>query len=100
MGTENNPQTCDECDSSNFINTNDSILKRQYPFVEKSSLKMCSDCGAKYVLCVKCNALMTRVHLSIDCYGVRDTCPTCGYVDENISKWIAKGGGGFWENNQ
>jgi ribosomal protein S27AE len=100
MGTDSKPQTCDKCDSSDFINTNDSILKRQYPFVAASTLKMCTKCGAKYIICPKCGSLFTRVHLSIDVDGVRDTCPICGYKNEIITKWISQGGGGFWEHNQ
>lgn len=95
MGTEKNPQTCDECDGNTFRVVNDSILKRQYSFVKNNTLKMCENCGVKYVTCAKCGALMTRVHLSIDVSGVRDNCPLCGYKDAAISEWIAQGGGGM-----
>jgi predicted RNA-binding Zn-ribbon protein involved in translation (DUF1610 family) len=97
MGTTDTPQTCDECGMDNFRVVNDSILKRQYAFVAKSTLKMCVKCGAKYVCCPKCGALMTRVHLSIDVEGVRDTCPKCGHKEALISQWIARGGGGMVE---
>ena len=95
MGTEDNPQTCDECDGENFNHTNDSILQRQYPFVKQGLLKMCQDCGAKYVQCPQCKALLTRVHLSIDVWGVRDACPLCEFKDPELSKWIEHGGGGY-----
>lgn len=86
---------CDECGGKTFRVVNDSILKRQYPFVANSILKMCDKCGAKYVVCKKCGSLLTRVHLSLDVYGVRDTCPECKTKDPLIEEWIKKGGGGF-----
>ncbi len=70
MGTDSDPQTCDECDSAAFRTVNDSILKRQFPFVAASTLKICEACGAKYLVCTECGALFTRIHLSIDVYGV------------------------------
>ena len=84
---------CDECDGTAFRTVVDSILKRRYPFVEQSSLKMCENCGAKYVLCKNCGELLTRVHLNLDVWGVRDTCPSCGTKNESIADWIARGGG-------
>ena len=100
MCTDSDPQTCDECDGSTFQPARDAILQRQYPFVAESSLKICADCGAKYLVCKKCGALMTRIHLKVDVAGVRDTCPICGYQNPQIGLWIAQGGGGFWEKNQ
>lgn len=97
MGTDSTPQTCDECDGATFRTTTDAILQRQYPFVASATLKMCENCGAKYVTCSACGNLLTRVHLSLDVYGVRDTCPVCGEKNEMITAWIAHGGGGFWE---
>lgn len=90
-------QKCDECGANKFRIVNDSILKRQYSFVAKTTLKMCEKCGAKYIVCPKCGALFTRVHLSIDVYGVRDKCPNCGHNIPEITTWIAKGGGGMVE---
>ena len=86
---------CDECGGTEFRLANDSILQRQYPFVEKGGLKMCETCGAKYIICKKCGALLTRVHLSLDVYGVRDTCPQCGTKNKVVAEWIRQGGGGF-----
>ncbi len=100
MGTDTTPQTCDECGGATFNPVRDSILQRQYPFVAESTLKMCGTCGAKYLTCKKCGALLTRIHLSVDVYGVRDTCPLCKTQNPQIARWIAQGGGGFWEKNQ
>lgn len=88
-------KNCDECDGSDFRTVNDSILKRQYPFVASAKLKMCENCGAKYVTCAECGALLTRVHLSTDVYGIRDECPVCHEKNEQITRWIEQGGGGF-----
>jgi hypothetical protein len=85
--------TCDECGGTDFHTANDSILQRLYPFIQKGGLRMCAKCGAKYVVCAKCGSLLTRVHLSLDVYGVRDTCPSCGQKNVEVAKWIAKGGG-------
>ena len=89
---------CEQCGGTSFRPANDSILSRQYPFVTSGNLRMCNDCGAKYVICDDCKALLTRVHLSIDVDGVRDECLKCGKKNPDISKWIAQGGGGWWEN--
>jgi Zn finger protein HypA/HybF involved in hydrogenase expression len=91
--SDQNPQTCDECGGSAFRIVNDSILKRRYPFVAKGTLKMCDLCGAKYLSCAKCGALLTRVHLSLDVYGVRSICPICGEENPEIAEWITRGGG-------
>ncbi|MCP4764507.1 MAG: hypothetical protein GY870_22215 [archaeon] len=92
MVDEINEEKCDQCGATTFRLANDSILQREYSFCERGKLKMCEACGAKYIIC-KCGALLTRVHLSIDVYGVRDVCPKCGLKNEAISEWIAFGGG-------
>lgn len=81
---------CDECGGKTFKEVNDSILKRQYSFVSNLILKMCDKCGAKYVICSKCGSLLTRIHLSLDVYGVRDTCPECKTKDHLIENWIKR----------
>lgn len=82
---------CAECGGSTFRLVNDSILKRKLPFVRGDNLKMCDDCGAKYVTCDNCGGLFTRVHLSTDVYGVNDTCPSCNTKNDEIAQWIKHG---------
>ncbi len=86
-------EVCDECGGTIFRNVNDSILKRRYTFVTDTNLKMCEDCGAKYITCKNCGALLTRVHLSLDVYGVRSKCRSCGNDDPEVAAWIKRGGG-------
>ncbi|OLS13667.1 MAG: hypothetical protein RBG13Loki_2733 [Promethearchaeota archaeon CR_4] len=89
MGTASNPQTCDECEGTVFNLARDPFLQRQYPFVAESVLKMCASCGAKYLACKNCGALLTRLNLWVDVHSVRDTCPVCGWQNPQITKWIA-----------
>jgi len=86
-------EKCDECEGTIFRIVNDSILKRRYNFVTDTNLKMCEDCGAKYITCKNCGALLTRVHLSLDVYGIRSKCPSCGTEDSEVAEWIGRGGG-------
>ena len=82
---------CAECGGEVFRLVNDSILKRKFPFVRADNLKMCENCGAKYIICDNCGALFTRVHLSADVYGVNEICPTCNIKNDSISQWIEHG---------
>ncbi len=84
-------KNCVECGGSEFRLVNDSILKRKFPFVRGDNLKMCNNCGAKYITCDKCGNLFSRVHLSTDVWGVTDMCPSCKAVNEEIKAWIARG---------
>jgi hypothetical protein len=93
MGLEDDPQTCEECGGADLVTANDSILKRRYEFVSQGTLKLCQGCGAKYLVCKGCGGLLTRVHLSLDVYGVRDECAKCGMKNQSITDWIARGGG-------
>ncbi len=86
-------EKCDECEGTIFRIVNDSILKRRYNFVTDTNLKMCDDCGAKYITCKNCGALLTRVHLSLDVYGIRSKCLSCGTEDSEVEEWIKRGGG-------
>ena len=82
---------CVECSGKNFRLINDSILKRKYPFVRGDNLKMCDDCGAKYIICDECGKLYTRVHLSNQVPGVTEKCVNCGAKNNHIAQWIQKG---------
>ena len=82
---------CIECNGTEFQLVNDSILKRKYPFVRGDNLKLCVECGAKYITCDNCGALFTRVHLSNQVPGITDKCPNCKTKLEQVSQWIKYG---------
>ncbi|MHA1727375.1 MAG: hypothetical protein ACTSWY_01425 [Promethearchaeota archaeon] len=78
---------CSECDGTEFRSVIDAWMKRTFSFVEKGQLTMCESCGAKFLVCPKCGALMTRVHPALEKWEVNDTCKNCGYKDPNIVAW-------------
>ncbi len=86
---------CVECGGENFRLTNDSILKRKLPFVRADNLKLCDDCGAKYITCDSCGKLFTRVHLDHTVSGVTENCASCKATNDEISRWTKLGVEGF-----
>ncbi len=78
---------CTECNSSTFRAVHDEWMKRTFRFVEKGKLEMCNQCGAKFLICPKCGALMTRVHPALEKWEVIDTCGNCNYTDSQIKAW-------------
>ncbi len=82
---------CVECGRDEFQLVNDSILKRKYPFVREDNLKLCINCGAKYIICDNCGNLFTRVHLSHEVPGVIDICMTCNATNNKVSQWVKFG---------
>ncbi|MFX1276791.1 MAG: hypothetical protein ACFFBP_00180 [Promethearchaeota archaeon] len=82
---------CVECGGLEFQLVNDSILKRKYPFVRGDNLKLCVNCGAKYITCDNCGNLFTRVHLSHQVPGVTDKCENCNTTNDQVSQWVKHG---------
>ena len=80
-------KVCKVCGKTSFRIVNDEWMKRTFRFVEKGTLNMCDGCGAKYLVCPKCGALMTRVHPALEPWEVEATCSGCGYVDAEIKAW-------------
>lgn len=78
---------CSECSGTEFRAIIDSWMKRTFLFVEKGQLNMCNNCGAKFLICPNCGALLTRVHPALEKWEVTDTCGNCGYVDKAIKAW-------------
>lgn len=78
---------CPICQGTSFRIAHDEWMKRTFRFVEKGTLNMCDGCGAKFLVCPKCGALMTRVHPALEKWEVSDTCENCGYVDKDIKAW-------------
>ncbi|MHA1602012.1 MAG: hypothetical protein ACTSVL_05185, partial [Promethearchaeota archaeon] len=67
-------RVCRECDGKEFRVVHDEWMKRTFSFVENGTLMMCEGCGAKYLICPKCGALMTRIHPALESWEVQDTC--------------------------
>jgi predicted RNA-binding Zn-ribbon protein involved in translation (DUF1610 family) len=84
-------KVCRECGGTAFRNVVDGWMKRTFSFVEKGQLNMCEACGAKYLVCPKCGALMTRVHPALEAWEVQNTCSNCGYVDPTVVAWSGEG---------
>ncbi|MHA1796286.1 MAG: hypothetical protein ACTSUK_09240 [Promethearchaeota archaeon] len=80
-------KVCEVCGGKSFRVAHDEWMKRTFRFVETGTLNMCDGCGAKYLVCPKCGALMTRVHPALEKWEVKDTCSNCGYVDKEIKAW-------------
>ncbi|MHA1340927.1 MAG: hypothetical protein ACTSRZ_13305 [Promethearchaeota archaeon] len=80
-------KVCKVCGGTEFRTVVDSWMKRTFSFVEKGTLSMCEKCGAKYLVCPKCGALMTHVHPALEAWEVQDTCSKCGYKDPEIRAW-------------
>ena len=78
---------CAVCGGDNFRIVSDEWMKRTFRFVENGTLNMCDSCGAKFLVCPKCGALLTRVHPALEKWEVDDTCAACGYVDPDIKAW-------------
>lgn len=80
--------TCHECNGTNFRTVVDAWMKRTFSFVEKAgSLRMCEGCGAKYYVCPKCGAFVTRVHPALEAWEVDSKCAGCGYENPDIMAW-------------
>jgi hypothetical protein len=79
---------CEVCGNKDFRILVDSVLFRRYPFIYEKNLRFCSICGAKYIICENCDALMNRVHLSLDKYGMVSSCLRCGWENRDITQWL------------
>jgi len=55
--------------------------------VENGQLKMCNNCGAKFLVCEECGNLYTRVHPALETWEVSEECPVCGHVDPSVKAW-------------
>jgi len=55
--------------------------------VENGQLKMCNNCGAKFLVCEECGNLYTRVHPALETWEVSEKCPVCGHVDPSVKAW-------------
>ena len=78
---------CIVCQGTSFRVAQDEWMKRTFIFVENGTLNMCDGCGAKYLACPKCGALLTRIHPALEKWEVTDTCANCGYTDPKIQAW-------------
>ncbi len=78
---------CSECGGNSLKPTVDEWMKRTFRFVEKGQLKMCDNCGAKFLVCQKCGNLYTRVHPALEPWEVSEMCPSCGYIDPEVKAW-------------
>ena len=85
--TEEDGVHCIACGKTIFSLVHDEWMRRAFPFVEQGQLKMCSGCGAKYLVCKKCEGLFTRVHPALETWEVNQKCPACGYEDESVKAW-------------
>lgn len=84
---EEDGEHCIVCGSTEFRGVNDEWMSRTFRFVENGQLKMCEECGAKYLVCKNCGGLFTRVHPALEAWEVNQECPKCGYVDEDVKAW-------------
>jgi hypothetical protein len=86
MGLE---KVCTICGGKSFRAVIDSWMKRTFLFVEKGQLNMCESCGAKFLVCPKCNTLMGRVHPALESFELSPKCPNpdCDYEDPAIKAW-------------
>ncbi|HME51189.1 MAG TPA: hypothetical protein VKM55_03150 [Candidatus Lokiarchaeia archaeon] len=80
-------KVCSECGGTSFRNVVDAWMKRTFSFVEKGTLMMCENCGAKFLQCPKCGALVTRVHPALEAWEVSSECSNCGFVNPDIRAW-------------
>lgn len=90
-------KTCDVCGKESFSLAHDELdswfenlhlwMKRAFPFVEQGQLKMCSGCGAKYLVCESCGGLYCRIHPALESWELPDKCPKCGWVNESVKAW-------------
>lgn len=80
-------KVCSVCGGKNFRAVSDEWMKRTFLFVEKGQLNMCDGCGAKFLVCPKCSALMGRVHPALESWELSSKCPNCDYEDPNIKAW-------------
>ncbi|MBN1215073.1 MAG: hypothetical protein JXA99_06460 [Candidatus Lokiarchaeota archaeon] len=78
---------CSECGGDSFSAVHDEWMRRTFFFVEKGQLKMCSSCGAKYLVCQQCGNLYTRVHPALEPWEVSQSCPVCNAVDPEVKAW-------------
>ncbi|MHA1897600.1 MAG: hypothetical protein ACTSU2_09425 [Promethearchaeota archaeon] len=79
---------CMVCGGTQFRMVVDAWMKRTFSFVEKAQyLAMCENCGAKYYVCPKCGAFVTRVHPALEPWEVSSKCPNCGYENPDIKAW-------------
>ena len=78
---------CIVCGCEGFRIVNDEWMKRTFRFVENGQLKMCNDCGAKYLVCKSCQGLFTRVHPALEAWEVNQKCPKCGAEDPDVKAW-------------
>ncbi|MBD3342547.1 MAG: hypothetical protein GF353_25835 [Candidatus Lokiarchaeota archaeon] len=78
---------CSECGGDTFRVVNDEWMKRTFRFVENGQLKMCENCGAKFLVCENCGNLYTRVHPALEPWEVSKQCPACGHVDPEVKAW-------------
>jgi hypothetical protein len=82
--------SCPECQNIVFQTVENSILKLRYSFISKMMLKVCVQCGLKYICCEKCKSILTLVHLSLDIFCLKDICQKCKHQNKLISDWIEK----------
>ncbi|MHA1194877.1 MAG: hypothetical protein ACTSRH_01920 [Promethearchaeota archaeon] len=66
MAHEFDGKHCVQCGGDNFRLVHDEWMSRTFRFVEKGQLKMCENCGAKYLVCQQCGSLFTRVHPALE----------------------------------
>lgn len=81
---------CEECHSNSFETVLDSILFQRYSFIKKNTLKQCVICGAKYIWCIKCDKLISRVHISLDPFNLKSKCPLCNEINKELQVWLKK----------
>lgn len=78
---------CIVCGKDNFALAHDEWMKRAFQFVEDGQLKMCAGCGAKYLVCEKCDGLYCRIHPALEAWELSNKCPKCGWVNDAVKVW-------------
>ncbi|MHA1719005.1 MAG: hypothetical protein ACTSWX_01640 [Promethearchaeota archaeon] len=91
MNQEKNIESkCDVCGNSDFFKVGSSILINHYSFITSKNLVECSNCGAKYIICLNCGSILNKVHLALDVFKIKNKCLNCMIENVEISNWIAK----------
>ena len=86
----NEKSECEICGNSTYLRIESSILIDRYPFITKKNLVECSKCGARFIICSKCDSTFNRVHLALDIFQIKVKCSKCGKENKVLSEWVVK----------